>query len=327
MTTLVTGATGFLGSAIARELLKDGRNIKLLARDNADLQNIKGLDAEIVVGDLRDRESLKSALEGCSTLYHAAAYYSLWNKDKKLIFDINVRGTRNILETALDAGIENVIYTSTVGCIGLSKDRTPTNEDYPIDLATLSNDYKLSKFQAEKIALEMHGKGLPVVIVNPSTPIGPRDIKPTPTGKIVLDFLNGKMPAYLDTGLNLIDVSDCARGHILAEEKGRPGERYILGNKNMSLKDILLALEKITGIKAPSIKIPHWVAYTAGLACETLSNLITKTPPAIPLAGVKMAKYFMYFDSSKAIKELGLPQNSVENALGQSVQWFKENHL
>ena len=327
MTTLVTGATGFLGSAIARELLKDGRNIKLLARDNADLQNIKGLDAEIVVGDLRDRESLKSALEGCSILYHAAAYYSLWNKDKKLIFDINVRGTRNILETALDAGIENVIYTSTVGCIGLSKDRTPTNEDYPIDLATLSNDYKLSKFQAEKIALEMHGKGLPVVIVNPSTPIGPRDIKPTPTGKIVLDFLNGKMPAYLDTGLNLIDVADCARGHILAEEKGRPGERYILGNKNMSLKDILLALEKITGIKAPSIKIPHWVAYTAGLACETLSNLITKTPPAIPLAGVKMAKYFMYFDSSKAIKELGLPQNSVENALGQSVQWFKENHL
>ena len=327
MTTLVTGATGFLGSAIARELLKDGRNIKLLARDNADLQNIKGLDAEIVVGDLRDRESLKSALKGCSKLYHAAAYYSLWNKDKKLIFDINVRGTRNILETALEAGIENVIYTSTVGCIGLSKDRTPTNEDYPIDLATLSNDYKLSKFQAEKIALEMHGRGLPVVIVNPSTPIGPRDIKPTPTGKIVLDFLNGKMPAYLDTGLNLIDVSDCARGHILAEENGRPGERYILGNKNMSLKDILLALEKITGIKAPSIKIPHWVAYTAGLACETLSNLITKTPPAIPLAGVKMAKYFMYFDSSKAIRELWLPQNSVENALGQSVQWFKENHF
>jgi len=327
MTTLVTGATGFLGSAIARALLKDGRKIKLLARGNANLRNIKGLDAEIVIGDLRDRESLKSALQGCSKLYHAAAFYSLWNKDKKLIYDINVQGTRNILEIALELGLENVVYTSTVGCIGLSKDRTPTNEDYPMDPATLSNDYKLSKFQAEKIALEMHGRGLPVVIVNPSTPIGPRDIKPTPTGKIVLDFLNGKMPAYLDTGLNLIDVSDCARGHILAEEKGRPGERYILGNKNMSLKDILLALEKITGVRAPSIKIPHWVAYTAGLACETLSNLITQTPPAIPLAGVKMAKYFMYFDSSKAIKELGLPQNSVENALNQSVKWFKENHL
>ena len=315
-----------MGSAIARELLSDGRKIKLLVRGNSDLRNIEGLDAEIVYGDLRNRESLKSALKGCSKLYHAAAYYSLWNKDKKLIYDINVIGTRNILEIALDLGLENVVYTSTVGCIGLSKDHTPTNEDYLMDMATLSNDYKLSKFQAEKIALEMHDRGLPVVIVNPSTPIGPRDIKPTPTGKIVLDFLRGKMPAYLDTGLNLIDVSDCARGHILAEEKGKPGERYILGNKNMSLKEILLALEKITGIKAPSIKIPYWVAYTAGLACEALSNLITKTPPAIPLSGVKMAKYFMYFDSSKAVRDLKLPQNSVENALSQSVQWFQENH-
>ncbi len=326
MTTLVTGATGFLGSAIARELLRDGRKIKLLARGNADLTNIDGLDAEVAKGDLRDRESLKSAMEGCSTLYHAAAYYSLWDRDKNLIYDINVQGTRNILETALELGLERVVYTSTVGCIGLSKDRTPTNEDQPLDPATLSNDYKISKFQAEKIALEMHSRGLPVVVVNPSTPIGPRDIKPTPTGKIILDFLNGKMPAYLDTGLNLIDVSDCARGHILAEEKGKPGERYILGNKNMSLKEILLALEKITGIKAPGIKMPYWVAYAAGLACESLSNLVTQKPPAVPLAGVKMAKYFMYFDSSKAIRELGLPQNPVENALSQSVQWFQENH-
>ena len=326
MTTLVTGATGFLGSAIARELLSDGRKIKLLARDNADLQNIDGLDAEVVKGDLRDRESLKSAMKGCSTLYHAAAYYSLWDRDKKLIYDINVQGTRNILETALELDLGRVVYTSTVGCIGLSEDHSPTNEDHPMDPSTLSNDYKISKFQAEKIALEMHGRGLPVVIVNPSTPIGPRDIKPTPTGKIVLDFLHGKMPAYLDTGLNLIDVADCARGHILAEEKGKPGERYILGNKNMSLKEILLALEKITGIKAPSIKMPYWVAYAAGLACETLSDLVTQKPPAVPLAGVKMAKYFMYFDSSKAIQELGLPQNPVENALNQSVQWFQENH-
>ncbi len=264
-------------------------------------------------------------MTGCSALYHVAAYYSLWDRDKKLIYDINVQGTRNILETALELGLERVVYTSTVGCIGLRNDGTPADEDQPMDPATLSNDYKSSKFQAEKIALEMHGKGLPVVIVNPSTPIGPRDIKPTPTGKIVLDFLNGKMPAYLDTGLNLIDVSDCARGHILAEEKGKPGERYILGNKNMSLKEILLALEKITGIPAPSIKMPYWVAYAAGLACEVASNLITQKPPAVPLAGVKMAKYFMYFDSSKAIRELGLPQNPVENALSQSVQWFQEN--
>ena len=325
MTTLVTGATGFLGSAIARELLRDGRKIKLLVRENADNRNIEGLDAEVVTGDLRDKESLKSALKGCSKLYHAAAYYSLWDKDKKLIYDINVEGTQNILETALDLGIEKVVYTSTVGCIGLSKDRTPTNENSPMDLSTLSNDYKLSKFQAEKIALKMHGKGLSIVIVNPSTPIGPRDIKPTPTGKIVLDFLNGRMPAYMDTGLNLIDVTDCARGHILAEEKGKSGERYILGNKNMSLKEILLALEKITGIRAPTFKIPYWVAYSAGVACETVSNLITKAPPTVPLAGVKMAKYFMYFDSSKAIRELKLPQNSVENALSQSVEWFRDN--
>jgi len=325
MTTLVTGATGFLGSAIARELLSDGRKIKLLTRGNADRQNIEGLDAEVVEGDLRDRESLKSAMKGCSALFHAAAYYSLWDRDKKLIYDINVQGTRNILETALELDIGRVVYTSTVGCIGLSEDRSPTNEDHPMNPSTLSNDYKISKFQAEKIALEMHGRGLPVVIVNPSTPIGPRDIKPTPTGKIVLDFLHGKMPAYLDTGLNLIDVADCARGHILAEEKGKPGERYILGNQNMSLKEILLALEKITGIKAPSIKMPYWVAYAAGLACETISNLVTQKPPAVPLAGVKMAKYFMYFDSSKAIRELGLPQNPVENALSQSVQWFQDN--
>ena len=325
MTILLTGATGFLGSAIARELLSDGHEIKLLTRGNSDLRNIEGLDAEIVRGDLRDRETLKSALKGCSKLYHAAAFYSLWNKDKKLIYDINVQGTRNILETALDLGLESVVYTSTVGCIGLSKDRSPTNEDSPLDPSTLSNDYKMSKFQAEKVALEMHGRGLSTVIVNPSTPVGPRDIKPTPTGKIVLDFLNGRMPAYIDTGLNLIDVTDCARGHILAEETGEPGERYILGNKNMSLKEILIALEKITGIRAPSFKIPYWVAYSAGLACETLSNLVTKAPPAVPLAGVKMAKYFMYFDSSKAIRKLQLPQNSVENALRQSVQWFMEN--
>ena len=295
MTTLVTGATGFLGSAIARELLRDGRKIKLLARGNADLRNIEGLEAEVVKGDLRDRESLKSAMVGCSRLYHVAAYYSLWDQDKKLIYDINVQGTRNILETALELGLERVVYTSTVGCIGLSEDRTPTNEDQPMDPATLSNDYKISKFQAEKIALEMHDRGLPVVIVNPSTPIGPRDIKPTPTGKIILDFLNGKMPAYLDTGLNLIDVADCARGHILADEKGRPGERYILGNKNMSLKEILEALEKITGIKAPSIKMPYWVAYTAGVACEAMSNLDHSKTTCHPACWCKNGKIFYVF--------------------------------
>ena len=325
MTTLVTGATGFLGSALARELLKDGRTLKLLVRKNSDTRNIDDLDCEVAYGDLQDRDSLKSALTGCQTLYHTAAYYSLWSRDKKLIYDINVQGTRNILESALEMGIEKVVYTSTVGCIGLSEDGSPANEDQPMNTATLCNDYKLSKYEAEQVAHELFGRGLPIVIVNPSTPVGPRDIKPTPTGKIILDFLNRKMPAYIDTGLNLIDVADCARGHILAEEKGRLGERYILGNKNMSLKEILLALETLTGLTAPRIKMPYWMAYAAGLACEWASDNITHQPPSVPLAGVKMAKYFMYFDPSKAIRELGLPQNPVENALGQAVRWFKEN--
>jgi dihydroflavonol-4-reductase len=327
MTTLLTGATGFLGSALARELLKEGRSLKLLVRKNTDTRNIDDLDCEVSYGDLRDPESLKIALVGCKSLYHTAAYYSLWTREKSLIYDINVQGTRNILESALDAGIEKVVYTSTVGCIGLSQDGSPANEDQPMNPAFLCNDYKLSKYQAEQVALELFGRGLPVVIVNPSTPVGPRDIKPTPTGQIILDFMNHKMPAYIDTGLNLIDVADCARGHILAEAKGQPGERYILGNKNMSLKEILMALEILTGSKAPRIKMPYWVAYISGLACELVSDSITHQPPAVPLAGVKMAKYFMYFDSSKAVRELGLPQNPVENALGKAVSWFRKNSI
>ena len=326
MKTLVTGSTGFLGSAILRELLDDGREVKLLVRKDADTANIDGLDVEIAYGDLRDSESLQSALNGCNILYHAAAYYSLWDRDQQLIYDINLEGTRKILEASQKKNLEKIIYTSTVGCIGLNEDTTPANENTFFNKSTLANHYKKSKFQAEQIALQFARNGLPIVIVNPSTPVGPRDIKPTPTGKIILDFLNRKMPAYLDTGLNLIDVKDCARGHILAEQKGVPGERYILGNQNMSLFDILTSLEKITGLKAPRIKMPFWVALSAGWVCEMVSNHLTGKPPAVPLAGVKMAKYFMYFDSSKAVQKLGLEQNPVEKALRESVNWFKENN-
>lgn len=325
MKTLVTGATGFLGSAIVRELLKDGRDVRVLVRSGADTENIDGLEVERACGDLCDKDSLKNALEGCDVLYHTAAYYSLWDKNKRLIYDINVEGTRNILQTALDLGITKTVYTSTVGCIGLLANGNAATEDTPFDPATLSNDYKRSKYQAEQVAKEFSQNGLSLVIVNPSTPIGPRDIKPTPTGKIVLDFLNRKMPAYIDTGLNLIDVGDCARGHLLAEEKGRPGERYILGNRNMSLKEILLMLEKITGLKAPKIKMPYWVAFTAGWVSDAISDHVTGKPPAVPLAGVRMAKYFMYFDASKAVRELGLPQNSIETALREAVQWFRDH--
>lgn len=322
MKTLVTGTTGFVGSALIRELIGDGREVKVLTRPGTDTRNIDGLDVERVHGDLRDKNSLRLALRGCDVLYHTAAYYSLWDKDKKLIYDINVDGTRNILETS--EGLKKIVYTSTVGCVGLTAGK-PANEDTPLDPSLLCNDYKRSKYQAEEVAREFCRKGFPIVIVNPSTPVGPRDIKPTPTGKIILDFLKRQMPAYLDTGLNLIDVKDCARGHILAEKKGVVGERYILGNQNMSLHEILLALEKITGMKAPSIKIPYGIAYAAGWVCEAVSDHITGKPPAVPLAGVKMAKYYMYFDSSKAVRELGLPQNSVTEALAQAVTWFREN--
>lgn len=325
MKTLVTGATGFLGSSIVRELLKDGREVKVLVREGTDTNNIDGLDLELAYGELRDPDSLKKALRNCDVLYHTAAYYSLWDKNKRLIYDINVEGTRSLLQAAIDLGITKTVYTSTVGCIGLLENGDSANEATPFNAATLCNDYKRSKYQAEIVAKEFFQKGLPLVIVNPSTPIGPRDIKPTPTGKIILDFLNRKMPAYLDTGLNLIDVSDCARGHLLAEEKGVPGERYILGNRNMSLREILLALEKITGLKAPTVKMPYWVAYAAGWACDSVSDHLTGKPPAVPLAGVRMAKYFMYFDSSKAVRELGLPQNSIETALQEAVQWFKDH--
>ena len=326
MKTLVTGSTGFLGSAVLRELLDDGREVKVLIRKGTNTANIDGLDVEIAYGDLRDSESLLSALKGCEILYHTAAYYSLWNRDQQLIYDVNVEGTRKILQASQKKGLEKIVYTSTVGCIGLNDDITPATENTFFNKNTLSNDYKKSKYQAEHIALEFARSGLPVVIVNPSTPVGPRDIKPTPTGKIILDFLNREMPAYLDTGLNLIDVKDCARGHVLAEKKGIPGERYILGNQNLSLFDILVMQETITGLKAPSIKMPFWLALSAGWICEMVSNHITGKPPAVPLAGVKMAKYFMYFDSSKAVQKLGLPQNPVENALRQSVDWFKNNN-
>ena len=326
MKTLVTGSTGFLGSSVLRELINDGREVKALIRKGTSKKNITGLDVEIAYGDLRDIESIRSALNGCDILYHVAAYYSLWDRNKQLSHEINVKGTRNILRAAKEKDLKKIVYTSTVGCIGLNEDTTPATENTFFNKNTLSNDYKKSKYQAEQVALEFARGGLPVVIVNPSTPVGPRDIKPTPTGKIILDFMNRKMPAYIDTGLNLIDVKDCARGHILAELKGIPGDRYILGNQNMTLLEILITLEKITGLKAPRIKMPFWVALSAGWACEMVANHLTGKPPSIPLAGVKMAKYFMYFDSSKAVNTLGLAQNPVENALRKSVDWFKENN-
>ncbi len=324
MKTLVTGSTGFIGAHLVRELLRDGHEVSVLVRQNSDLSNIEGLEVQKTFGDLRDMESLKQALQGCDTLYHVAAHYSFWDKDKSLIYKINVDGTRNILQAAKESGVGKIVYTSTVGCIGIREDGTPGNEETPLKPPDKTNPYKHSKYLAELEAMRFAKSGLPVVIVNPSAPVGPLDIKPTPTGKLIVDFLNRKMPAYLDTGLNIIHVKDCARGHILAGEKGRIGERYILGNQDMSLKEILETLQEITGLPAPKFQIPYPIALASAYVSQFISDYVTQSPPAVPLPGVRMAKYKMFFDSSKAVKELGLPQSSVKEALRDAVDWYEE---
>lgn len=325
MKCLVTGATGFIGSNLVNALIKEGFLVRALVRNKSNLFNLKNLSAELLYGDLLDYQSLENALKGCTFLFHAAAHYSFWDSSKELIYKVNVEGTANILKAAAKAGIKKTVYTSTVGCIGIPDNGASGNEDTPLDQSILSNSYKHSKYLAEREALKFYERGLPLVIVNPSTPVGSGDIKPTPSGKIIVDFLNRKIPAYLNTGLNLISVKDCVLGHILALKKGKPGERYILGNQNMSFLEILLLLEEITGLKAPKFKIPYSFALIAAHINEIISDYITRKPPKIPLGGVKMAKYFMYFDSSKAVKELGLPQSPIKIALEEAVTWYREN--
>jgi dihydroflavonol-4-reductase len=325
MKNFVTGATGFVGSALVRRLLERGEEVVTLCRKKSDCRNLDGLDVRMEYGDLLDRESCLKAMKGCDRVYHAAAEYSLWVADKSVLYAVNVEGTRNVLSAAKEAGALGVVYTSTVGTLGNKGDGTPGREDTPVSISDMVCDYKRSKFLAEQVALEFAADGLPVVIVNPSTPVGPRDIKPTPTGKMILDFINGRMFAYLDTGLNLIDVDDVADGHILAMEKGKPGEKYILGNRNMMLKDIFGMLSGMTGIPAPNVRLPYGFVYPVAYVSTKLSDYITKKPPLAPLDAVKMAKKVMFFDSTKAISDLGLPQSPVEDALERAVRWFREN--
>jgi dihydroflavonol-4-reductase len=314
-----------VGSALVRRLLDRGEEVVTLCREKSDCRNLTGLKVEVVHGDLLDRESCLKAMKGCRRVYHAAALYSLWVADKSELYAVNVEGTRNVLSAAREAGVEGVVYTSTVGTLGNKGDGTPGREDTPVSINDMVCDYKRSKFLAEQVALEFAADGLPVVIVNPSTPVGPRDIKPTPTGKMILDFTRGRMFAYLDTGLNLIDVDDVADGHILAMEKGVPGEKYILGNRNMMLKDIFEMLSGMTGIPAPRVRLPYGFVYSVAYVNTKLSDYITRKPPLAPLDAVKMARKIMFFDSSKAIRELGLPQSPVEDALERAVKWFREN--
>ncbi len=324
MKVFVTGATGFIGASLARELLRDGYKVRALARPNSDRRNLHGLELEICEGDLRDRKSLEEGLRGCDRLFHAAADYRLWTRTPAAMYDTNVGGTRNILEAALKQGVSRVVYTSSVGTLGNPGTGEPGNEAAPVTLADMVGHYKKSKFLAEREAESFLDKGLPLVIVNPSTPVGRLDIKPTPTGKIIVDFLNRKMPAYLDTGLNIIDVEDCARGHILAAVKGRIGEKYILGNENLTLQQIFAMLEGITGLPAPRVRLPYTPILVAAYINEAISRC-TGREPLIPLAGVQMARKFMFFDSSKAVRELGLPQSPAREALAKAVAWFSEN--
>src|SRR5579883_2705862 len=314
---LVTGASGFLGWHVARLLIERGYSVRALVRPGS---RISELEAEPVTGDLRDPESLSRAVAGCGLVFHVAADYRLWAKDPRELYRSNLDGTRNLLEAARRAGVERVVYTSTVGCIGVPHDR-PGDEDTPVSLGDMAGDYKRSKFLAEQAALEFARGGFPVVIVNPTAPVGDHDVKPTPTGQIIADYLEGRMPAFIDTGLNIVDVRDVAVGHLQALERGRMGERYILGSENLSLAQILEILARITGRKAPAVRLPYAVAYCAGI-CSTAWAEVTGAPPRVPIDAVRMARKKMWVRHAKAGRELGFDPGPAEGALRRADQWF-----
>jgi len=330
MNCFVTGASGFIGANLVHELVARGHRVRALLRPGCDERGLGGVNFERVEGEIGDRATLQKGMRGCDWCFHAAASYHLWLPNYVPMYAANVDGTRNVIEAAASAGCSRIVYTSTVGCIGLPNTVngtvTPTDETTPVSEAEMNNDYKLSKWKAELIARELAARGAPVIIVNPSAPVGPRDVKPTPTGRIVADFLNRRMPAFVDTGLNWVHVRDVAVGHILAAEKGRIGERYILGNAagNWTMIEALKVLAEITGLRAPKIQVPYVVALAAAHAGETLSRLTGK-PPRAPLAGVRMAKHKMFFSPAKAIRELGLPQTPPKQALADAVDWFRAN--
>jgi dihydroflavonol-4-reductase len=328
MTTLVTGATGFVGSHVARQLVNQGHTVRIFARKGSNADILADLSAHPLIeraeGDLRDGASIERAMQGVRRVFHVAADYRLWTPHPEEIYESNVEGTRRLLDAAQRAGVERIVYTSTVATIAVPRHGALPNEDTKSELGEMIGHYKRSKFMAEEVAVRAATAGVPVVIVNPTAPVGPADWKPTPTGRIILDFLNGKMPAYVDTGLNVVAVEDVAAGHLLAAEKGRIGERYILGARNMTLKQILDALSAITGRPAPRVRLPHAVALAAGYADEFISRLRGREPQ-IPVEGVKMSRHRMFVESDKAGKELGYKPSSVEAALERAVRWY-ESH-
>ena len=322
MKAFVTGATGFVGSHVARLLAEQGADLRLLVRAGSRRENLEGLPAELVVGDLNDANALRRGMEGCEAVFHMAADYRLWIRDPRPMYAANVDGTVAVIEAARAAGVRRTVYCSSVATLGFGYDRRAVDEDTPVDVADMIGHYKRSKYLAERKAVELAASGAEVVIVNPSTPIGEQDIKPTPTGRIVLDFLRGNFPAYMETGMNLVDVRDVARGHLLAFEKGRRGERYILGGENLTLKQILDMLGELTGLPSPTMKVPHAVAMAYAAFDQTFNGYLRNREPRATIEEVRMGKKFMWVSSRKAERELGYRHVGVRSALERAARWF-----
>jgi dihydroflavonol-4-reductase len=328
MLAFVSGATGFLGSHVARVLAEQGAELRLLVRPTSDLRNIADLRADRVTGDLRDPASIEKAVSGCDVAFHVAADYRLWVRDSGAMYRSNVEGTRSLLESARKQHVKRIVYTSSVATMGFgsgSNKGKVADEESPVTLADMIGHYKRSKFMAEQVAVDAARSGVDVVIVNPTTPIGERDIKPTPTGRIVVDFLKRKFPAYVETGLNLVDATECARGHVQALEKGRTGERYILGGENLTLKQILDRLAAITGLPSPTVKLPYFFAFAAGVVDEMVTGRLLGREPRATIDAARMGRKMMFVSSAKAERELGWRTVPVDGALRRSVEWFRAN--
>ncbi len=324
MKTLVTGASGYIGSAVVRELLEAKHKVKALVRKGGSRRNLDGLDIELAEGDITDFHSVKAALQGCDRVFHLAAIYAIWLPEPKMMQWVNVQGTKNVLEACLQKKIKKVVYTSSVAALGAHGKERPADESAQFNLWHTKDNYYISKFQAEQAALEYHRRGLPLVIVNPTNPCGPRDVAPTPNGRLIIDIIKGKLPGYVDGGINVSDIGDTAKGHALAMEKGRPGEKYILGNTNISIKEYFDLIAQTGGGKAPSLKIPKSAAVASGYLYQLLAE-ITRKPPMTTAAWVRVGSEYSFWDSSKAIEELGMPQTPIQESIQSAIDWFKEN--
>ncbi len=325
MTRLVTGATGYIGSAVVRELVEQGQKIRCLVRRSSNLENIKDLDVELAYGDICDMPSLHRALKGCGRVFHLAALYANWLRNPGTMYQVNEEGTRNVMEACLEAGIRKVVYCSSVAALG-AHGKKPADETAGFNLNATRDNYYISKFRAETVALRYAQAGLPLVIVNPSNPIGPRDHGPTPTGALIINIIKRKLPAYVDGGINLIDLSDCARGIVSAMERGRPGEKYILGNRNVSIKEYFNLIVEVAGRGlSPAIRMPKWMAVLSGYGYQSLAWLTGK-PPVTSASWVRVGSHYSWWDCNKARTELGLEQTPLEESIGKAVEWFQKHN-